>query len=326
MMPREVRDLSFDFKARALYTSCAIDPGLSRMPDTTEEIERLRRQIDEIDDSIHDGIMRRADIVRRVAEIKNGQGAETVRTYLRPGREAEILRRLAARHHGDFPLSELTRIWREMITGFTRLQGPFAVAVCTGAERGDLWDVARDHYGSHTPMTAFAQPMQTIRAVADGSHTVAVLPWPEDDVPDPWWRMLASDDSKTPRIIGRLPFVVGERTHDDPQALSVAQIAAEKTGDDHSLLVIELEGDVSRSRLKLTLETAGLTPVAFWSRGSGHPGDRPMLLIEIADFVAPDDARLALVRTGLVDNLLRAQVIGGFACPIRREPAPTARA
>lgn len=281
------------------------------MPDTPQTLDSLRQRIDEIDEALHDLIMQRAGVVHDIAIAKNGDPLA-----MRPGREAAILRRLAERHAGGFPLPELTRIWRELIAGCTRMQAPFAVAVHAPANHTDLWDLARDHYGSHTPMTPVAGPIQAIRAVHDGSAAVAVVPWPVESDTDPWWQVLVSDDPRTPRIVGTLPFVVTERHRDEPMALAVAQIDPEPTGDDHALVAVEVSGDISRSRLKQICEAAGLPPVAFWTRPARSPDDAVIHLVDVPDFVAAGDARLGGLAHRLEELAPRIRLIGGFATPI----------
>ena len=93
-------------------------------------LDALRREIDRIDDEIHDLLMRRAAVA---GEIRRSKGPDNG-SYLRLGREAAILRRLVARHSGSFPKPALVRIWREIMAALTQLQGPFSVAVFAPAE------------------------------------------------------------------------------------------------------------------------------------------------------------------------------------------------
>src|SRR5512146_3039883 len=95
----------------------------------------IRREIDSIDDSIHDLIMRRTGLVERIRAAKTGDG------FYRPAREAEIVRRLMARHSGSFPKISLARMWREMMAAITRLQGPFSVAAFVSNDRPGYWDL-----------------------------------------------------------------------------------------------------------------------------------------------------------------------------------------
>lgn len=293
-------------------------PPIETSATETPTLETLRARIDEIDDGIHALIVKRAQVVRAIGDVKRASSDTEEKTFVRPGREAMILRRLAKRHEGDFPLPELTRMWREMLAGFTRMQGNFVVSVCLPEGPNDLWDLARDHFGSHTPMSTHTNPLTAFRAMLDGPATVAVLPWPEDGHRDPWWRALISDDPKAPRIVARLPFVVTERLREAPIALAVARTAPEATGDDRSFLTVELAEDVSRSRLKQAAEGAGMPALAFWTSGVPMP-ERPLVLMEVAGHVQPRDPKLQAMRTALGDTVRAVRMVGGYAVPLTIE-------
>src|SRR5215471_4372675 len=150
------------------------------------DLKGLRRRLDEIDDKLQDLLIDRAEIVSMVAANKKGGN----QAAFQPAREAEIIRRLVGRHHGAFPVANLVRMWREMLAATVRLQSLFSVAVFAPAERPGLWDLARDHYGSNTPMTAHSCPAAVVRAVTARESTVGVLPMPQPGEPDPWWPLL----------------------------------------------------------------------------------------------------------------------------------------
>lgn len=279
------------------------------MADRLEDLNALRVEIDRIDDQLHDLLMERVAIVEKVRSTK-APGA----TVLRPGREARILKRLAARHQGPFPLEVIIRMWREMMSGTTMLQGPFAVSVFAPERDRQLWTAARDHFGSTTPMTAVSHPVQAIRAVGDGSATIGVVPWPESDDADPWWRALIGTDPKTPRVVARLPFVTPAAA-DDFVALAVGVQQPEPTGDDHSLLALELVEPQSRSRIRDLMTEVGLDVVGFWGFPSAH--DQPAhYLLEVTTFLEPDDQRIAGLQERFGDAALRILSIGSFARPI----------
>jgi chorismate mutase-like protein len=288
-------------------------------------LDDLRREIDQIDDAIHDLLMRRAAVVERIGAAKGNGAVEngTQPIILRPAREATILRRLMARHAGSFPAQVVVRIWREMITAFTRMQGPFAVAVYAPEDRRGFWDVARDHFGGFVPMTAVNTPAAALRAVSEGTATVAVVPYPAEDDSDPWWRFLVSADAGRPQVVARLPFGGrGNARGENRDALAIAAVPHEPTGDDRSLLSIEIGGDLSRGRLKDLLEACGLPPVGFctWhpaGHATGMSGGGPSVhLVEIADFVGQADPRLAMLLERSGDIPVRVNVVGGYAVPL----------
>lgn len=278
-------------------------------------LDELRREIDGIDDAIHDLLMRRTRVVE---QIRVAKGAERERVFLRPGREAVIVRRLVARHTGPLPHGVLVRIWREMISSLTRLQGAFAVSVYAPDDRrGGFWDIARDHFGSFTPMAAVPSPVAAVRAVTDGTATVGVVPIPAEDDADPWWPLLMSDDPKTPRVVARLPFCGrGNARGDDSDALVLAQIPHEPTGDDRTLIGLEVEQDISRGRLSDLLKSSGLNPTTFctWLGRAAVGGAYHM--VEVADFVNEEDPRLQGFAERLEDSLVRLHTIGGYAVPM----------
>lgn len=281
-------------------------------------LDQLRRQIDAIDDALHDLILERAQVVEAIGRVKRSPSVA-----LNPGREARILRRLVARHRGPLPAAVVVRMWRELLAGTTGMQRPFSIAVTVGdADRG-LWDVARDHFGSTTPIVPVSTPLQAIRLVTDGSAGIAVVPWPDSEDRQPWWPVLLADDIDTPQVVARLPFALAG-DGDGPVALAVGAVPHEPTGDDLSLLSIELSEAVSRSRLKDALDASGLVATAFWS-AVPLAERRLVQLVEIDGPVASDDTRLG----GLLDSLDRAGIaarsIGGFARPIRLDAADGGR-
>src|SRR5438309_10710065 len=126
---------------------------------TPSDLAELRHRLDEIDDKVHDLLIERAEIISMVAASKRDGRLPA----FQPAREAEIIRRLVGRHHGDFPVATLVRMWREMLAATVRLQSPFSVAVFAPPDQPGLWDLARDPYGSNAPMSACGPVSQVIR-------------------------------------------------------------------------------------------------------------------------------------------------------------------
>lgn len=271
-------------------------------------LDTLRREIDQIDDAMHDLLMRRAAMVAQIAAAK-GPGSPAIR----PAREAAILRRLAGRHRGGLPPAVVLRIWREIIGAITRMQAPLNIAVADGGGAAPRRDLARDYFGCTAPLTLTGSAQSAIARVLDGSATVAILPWPEEDDPEPWWRHLGIADSHPagpPLVVAHLPFGAGPA---EARALVVGRLAFEDSGDDHSLAVLEIEGDLSRSRMRRILEAAGLGLVDVWEAAAPSAG-AGLRLIELPGHLAGGDPRLAALAAA--EPALRLRPIGGFAVPI----------
>lgn len=282
------------------------------MSDEEQSLAELRRLIDEIDTDIHDLLMKRTEVAQQIGAVK---GAGSV--YMRPGREAVVLRRLIERHGGLLPKALIVRIWREIFAAVTALQGPLAVAVYAPEGSFGYRNLARDHYGWRTPITAYRSAAQVLEAVAEGKATVGVLPLPQGEVGDRWWRSLAQRDPAVPRVVARLPFAMVEPPRGDSlKAIAISLSVAEETGADRSFLAVETEDVTSRSRLKQALEDVGLEIAD--AQISQEDGGRALHLIEVEGFVAEDDARLAaLVEQS--ERINQVWVIGGFAIPLSLE-------
>ena len=278
---------------------------------TPSDLEELRRSLDRIDDKLQDLLIERAEIIARVAASKK----EGNLAAFQPGREAEIMRRLVARHRGNFPVATLVRMWREMLAATVRLQSPFAVAVYAPSEAQGFWDLARDHYGSNIPMSAYCSTGPVIRAVTEGQSSVGVLPMPQEGEPHPWWRHLLSKDENAPRVVARLPFGPrGNARNDGTDALAIGRAAAQETGGDRTLLATESAAEISRGRIFRILTSLGLLCTFFAS--CEHLGGA-LDLIEIDGFVPISDPRLDGFRAQLGGELQRLLPLGGYAVPLQ---------
>ena len=269
----------------------------------------LRAELDRIDNTLHDLLIERAGVVERVAQ--SGKPAA-----FRPGREADIVRRLVTRHTGALPARTLFRMWRELLAGTTGMQAKITLAVCDTDPGASLTQLAREHFGAFTALRTHASPAQALNDVSSGAATVAVLPLPaETDSPrDAWWASLAP---RAPRlhVIARLPFWT-PRAEGAPmgQALVVGAAAPDASAADRSLLVVELDHDVSRDRLTQSLVGAGLAPGAIVLR---RDADTARALIEVAGHLAEDAPGLATL-TGAVR---RPAILGAYAEPLQGEPS-----
>lgn len=286
------------------------------MVTNSPSLEDLRRSIDQLDDALQDLLIRRAEVVGAVAKLKQAEATPP----LRPGREAQILRRLVARHQGAFPRPILVRLWRELLSGTTAMQADLPIAVFAPANATiGLWDLARDHYGSHTPMTGLRTVGEVIGAVSDGRALLGVLPFPgQGSMPsaaESWWRLLVAGDTAKPRVIARLPFGArGNARTEGGDALVISRIEPEASGADRTLFIIELGEDVSRARVVETLSAAGFAATLLATIGA--PGAGAVQLIEVEGWLIAQEAPLNESLAALGNRVLRVTTLGGYAVPL----------
>lgn len=273
------------------------DQPQTSSPDET--LDALRAQIDALDDSLHDLVMRRADIVARLAASRAKGGT----VPLRPGREAMILRRLLARHTGKLPPAAVVRLWREIFAASTAMQGHFSVAICGSVPEDALARLARAHFSEATPIRHHPDAASALGAVASGAASVAVLPMPEEGeaTDGAWWTSL---DAPRLQVVAGLP-VLGPAV---PAALVVSALPPDPSDADRSLL--RIAGAADRARIGAALDAAGLAPRAILLH---RTGEQDLALAVVDGFLRPDDPRLSRLAIGPVVSL------GAFSAPMGGE-------
>ncbi len=220
------------------------------MSPRNSQLDGLRRQIDSLDDRIHDLLIERSSMIEQIIAAKRNGTAK-----LRPGREAEIARRLVGRHRGRFPAASVVRIWREIINAFTCMQGPFSNALPAPAADREVWDLARDHFGGTPERVSAEHSADALRAVIAGEVTLAVLPW--GGRAGSWLRHMLDAGTPELRICFGLPFV-RSGPHVETAAVAVGLVDSEPTGSDRSVFAIDGPAAGDRAAIEAAAEDAGL--------------------------------------------------------------------
>jgi len=273
-----------------------------------ETLNQVRAEIDALDDGLHDLIMRRTEVVGRVAAAKAAANGGEVGFAVRPGREAQMLRRLYARHDGALPFSVIARLWREMINAKTRLQSPLSVVMADEDPRfghADFirrFDLVRSHWGTATPVDQVPSMDQVISAVSADHGVMGVI---DRHVEVDWWLPLLAArrrDQVGPFVVAPVPFVL-DSTHPHPVSFALGPLPPEQSGDDITMLVVIGDDPVSK------VEQAGLTVEAMSVGQGGASG----LLLEISGFFSHEDRPLGALEAALGGELY---YLGAYARPL----------
>ncbi len=173
----------------------------------------IRREIDRIDEAMHDLLIERSQVIDRLIAVKKTQ---EIGSAFRPAREAEMMRRLVGRHRGNLPFDTVESIWRVIISTFTFVQAPFAIHADLSAGDALMRDSARFHFGFTVPFEPHMGASSVVEAVSASRGDLGLIPAFAIAGGGPWWTALEFDAA--PKIIARLPFV--ERA-DHPAAMPV---------------------------------------------------------------------------------------------------------
>ena len=227
-------------------------------PTEAPSLADLRKEIDHIDETMHQLLIKRGDIIDRLIAVKRSQDTGT--SAFRPAREAEMMRRLVKRHKGILPLDTVESIWRVIISTFTYVQAPFSIHADLSAGDALMRDSARFHFGFTVPFVPHMGAAGVVAAVSASKGDLGLVPAFDIASAGAWWSALEFDAA--PKIIARLPFV--ERP-DHPAALPV-------------FVICRVAAD------------AMATEAAVWSvRVSGWGVGPAQALTALADFIAVPD-------------------------------------
>ncbi|HYD56052.1 MAG TPA: prephenate dehydratase [Burkholderiales bacterium] len=134
----------------------------------SDEIEKLRSQIDRIDGELAAALDRRAALAQEIGRIKGGAGA------YRPERESEILRRVSGLAK-VLPPERVTAVFREIISACRGLEEAIRVSYL-GPEGTFSEQAVRKHFGR--AVEALAEPTvdDAFRRCESGAAQFAVAP------------------------------------------------------------------------------------------------------------------------------------------------------
>ncbi len=182
-------------------------------PPEAPSLADLRKEIDRIDEAMHQLLIERGEIIDRLIAVKRSQDAGT--SAFRPAREAEMMRRLVKRHKGILPLDTVESIWRVIISTFTYVQAPFSVHADLSAGDALMRDSARFHFGFTVPFVPHMGAAGVVAAVSASKGDLGLVPAFDVASAGAWWSALEFDAA--PKIIARLPF---RRTPRPPRGLA----------------------------------------------------------------------------------------------------------
>ncbi|MBI3072918.1 MAG: prephenate dehydratase [Deltaproteobacteria bacterium] len=109
---------------------------------TTDELTKLRAEIDRIDEAIVRLLNERADVVMRVGEFKQQNRI----AFYAPQREREVFDRISEANAGPFPSDALRAVYREIVSACLALEKPLRVAYL-GPEATFTHLACKEHFG-----------------------------------------------------------------------------------------------------------------------------------------------------------------------------------
>jgi len=217
------------------------------------QLAAIRATIDRLDAEMHERLIDRGAAIGTLIRVK---GTSRPGAAFRPGREADMMRRLVARHEGALPLWTVEHIWREIITTFTRMQAPFDVAYDAGAPgatgpaaiaHGDaMRDVARFLFGFTVALHRQQGALDTINHIRESGTDLGLISLAQPAAAGAWWRALSRPAG--PRIMALAPFIAVAGRPAEMPVVVIAPELADPTPPDLALFAVTAIGtDATRA-------------------------------------------------------------------------------
>lgn len=292
-------------------------------------LQNIRHQIDQIDDEIHNLLMRRADLVLEIAEEKKKSGLPIIQ----PAREIKTLRRLMTRHRGVLQKQAVLQIWRELVGAVCLLQKDLRAVLYTPPLHSHedvgafdfAYDLAHAYLGTLFPVESQSDIHKLISQLAVGDYECAILPYDPVKSHSPsnhWWRYFidfkktAPESAASPAnsaiyITQKLPITA--LSSENPQAFLLTSGGFHASGDDYSILACESlsaapntsEQPPKSPSLAMLREKLGFRDLQLFSFDG-------LSIIVVHEFVDKSDARIQQAR----NHGFELTLLGGYPAPI----------
>src|SRR5512133_345047 len=138
---------------------------------TGKSLDKLRQEIDSIDDNILELLNRRAKVVLDVGRTK----AEQQQDFYVPARERAIYDRLSGHNPGPFPNDAIRRVWREIISASLSLEHPMKVAFL-GPQATNTHAAAMRQFGFSAQLVPQKSVSAVFEEVGRGRAEYGVVP------------------------------------------------------------------------------------------------------------------------------------------------------
>ena len=200
------------------------------------------------------------------------------------------------------------------------VQSNFNIALFDPSTDATYRSITRDQFSASGRVHLLPSSTQVIQAVSSGNSTLGVLPLPSDKHPDPWWATLPNEGNMPLRIIARLPFLKEqEDTVAQSEALVVASVTPEPSGEDVSLVVVGLNERISDKELKKLLGAKNLVATTL-SRSAKHDhSEHSLYFLEIEGFLQQDTPPITNLLESAANVVKKVTVVGSYAKQLHTE-------
>ena len=283
----------------------------------------LRGQIDQIDNQIITLLNQRMGIVAKVGELKRSNGEKF---FIKSAREADMIKNLIEKAHENqessplIPKSVIVSIWRKIITSANNLEQEIKIAFHNpGQKYNSCHHILREYYADFIPIHDYSSSTNTIAAIEKNSAQIGIFTLSDmenknDDL-DHWWINMAASQSGL-KVFAKIPFIHYQKNHGEitEDLFAVAIKNAEKSLDDKSLLLVELDKEFSSHLLAKSFTNVGLKAKIIKQAKIKEIRNINFYLVEIEGFFEAEDEKIKSLSKSRIKP--HVKIIGHYPTPI----------
>lgn len=245
------------------------------MLDSKDKLGQLRQEIDDIDQTITDLLVKRMGIVRKVGHYKQTNNSSP--SFIRSAREALMVIDLIDKTKADYNPHAIFNIWRNIIASSLSVeQGLEILVLSENQQRHTGYWISREYFGNFNPISLVDSAEALLERLKSAQGVVATLPYPSDS--SSWWLSWFMNSMPKVKIFSLLPYI--QFPNISEKYLAAASLEPEKSGNDASLIAVKLTNDIMPSTPN-RIETRILSKVT--------QSDATYVLYEVDDYVLEED-------------------------------------
>lgn len=261
------------------------------------ELDKLRKEIDQIDDEILSLLKKRMIKVAKVGEYKT---RNRDKFFIRSARESDMIRSIVAKSADtNLPPSAIISIWRKIITSANIYEQDLKIGVWNPEGDSSLAYIIKDYYLNDISLENFRDISNLFAAANREINIIAFPHFKERELK--WWKEISKQGVEL-KIYARLPFLVNF----GQEIFIAAAKNMEQSSDDKTLLVFDFL-DKEQVDIEAVIEKLGYGKTKILD--TLKSGDLLSLLIELPMFIG-DESNIS---SKLKDNNIGVKIIGCYS-------------
>jgi chorismate mutase len=297
----------------------------NRDRDFEQKLQKLRSDINQVDEEIIKLLKQRMEIIKQVGELKKSSNEKF---FIRSNREADMIRDLVDKADGSIPKSTIVNIWRKIITTANVCEQSIKIAIHNPKKISDYNYLTKEYYGEIVPIIDFDSVNNVVLAIEKQEVQIGIFPLPsqhfedfhkKEELNENWWINLANNKLGI-KVFAIIPFIETKNNHQNFDSIKLVAAAIkkpEKSRCDNSLFYVEIDEKFSKSQINSSFKEAGIEIKLIKSVKLSKVENVIFYLLEASGFIDENDERIKLLNKSKIKPYIK--ILGHFANPIKVE-------